>query len=780
MQRQNLSRRWRFHLSDIAASRWDKPDDSQWRVLDLPHDWSIELARDPKNISGTSGGYFPMGHGWYHKTLALDESWQDKKISVEFEGVYMNAAVWLDHHCLGRHPYGYTSFTFDLTPYIDWSGTNTLKVYADNTHQLNSRWYSGSGIYRPVWLIVADPVHVAHWGVYITTPEISDDSSTANIRTRVENESSEEKNVTLRTHIVAPDGSRVTILETGAVIENGSTHEFQSELFVPNPQLWSPDTPHLYQAKTTVLVNGTVTDTETTVFGIRSIEFSAEKGFLLNGERVLLKGGCVHHDNGILGAASYPRSEERKVEIHKANGYNAIRCAHNPPSPSFLDACDRLGMLVIDEAFDCWRDGKNTGDYHVAFDDWWQRDLDAMLYRDRNHPSIILWSIGNEVTERDGYGEGCEISRMLAEYVRKIDPTRPVTAAICSSWRGDPWEIMDPAFATLDVCGYNYQWAQHRPDHERLPDRIMMGTESFPLEAFENWQTVEEIPAVVGDFVWTSLDYLGESGIGRVHADEEDASSLGTYPWHQANCGDLDLCGFKRPQSYYRDLIWHDDPRITIVVHPPHPEGKTPGVTLWGWPDVWPNWNWPGQEGQTFKVEIYANCEQVELFLDNQSLGRKPCSRQEKFRAEFDVGYAPGELSAIGYIAGKPVAEKVLSTTGEPAQIQLIADRETIQAGGFDLCYITVKVTDDEGRLHPTADNDIFFTINGPGKILAVGNSNPVSEELYVGNQRKVHRGRAMVVIKSTNEPGEIHLTAQADGLEGAKIITSSESQKEK
>jgi beta-galactosidase len=770
MQRQNLTRNWRFHLSKAHASRWDKDDDNQWRVLDLPHDWSIELPRDPQNISGTSGGFFPMGHGWYHKTLTLDESWQGKKVFVEFEGVYMNASVWLNHHCLGRHPYGYTSFYFDLTPYIDWSGKNTLKVYVDNTHQLNSRWYSGSGIYRPVWLMIADLVHVAHWGVYITTLEISDASATVNIRTKVENESNAEQAVTLQTHIIAPDGKEIGTLKASSIIGNGTNHEFHSEFQVTDPQLWSLDTPHLYQAKTKVLINGIITDKETTNFGIRSIEFSAEKGFLLNGESVLLKGGCVHHDNGILGAASYPRSEERKVELHKASGYNAIRCAHNPPSPSFLDACDRLGVLVIDEAFDCWRDGKNSGDYHVTFDDWWQRDLDAMLYRDRNHPSIILWSIGNEVTERDSYGEGCEISRMLAEYVRKVDHTRPVTAAICSSWRGDPWDIMDPVFATIDVCGYNYAWDQHRPDHERLPDRIMMGTESYPLEAFENWQTVEEIPAVIGDFVWTSLDYLGETGIGRVYTSEEDGDSLGAYPWHQANCGDLDLCGFKRPQSYYRDLLWHNDPHITIVVHPPFPKDDTLNVTLWGWPDVWPNWNWSGREGQMLIVEIYANCEEIELFLDDQSMGRKPCSSDQKFRAEFEVVYAPGKLRAVGYAGGEAVAEQTLATAGDPIQIKLSADCKEIQADGFDLCYITVEVRDAEGHVHPTADNNIYFAINGPGKILAVGNSNPVSEEMYIGNQRRVFRGRALVALKSTHESGEIKLFAQADGLEGAEI----------
>jgi beta-galactosidase len=522
------------------------------------------------------------------------------------------------------------------------------------------------------------------------------------------------------------------------------------------------------------VVDGKTTDTQTTTFGIRSLEFTAEKGFLLNGKPILLKGGCVHHDNGILGAASFPRSEERKVQVHKDSGYNAIRCAHNPPAPAFLDACDRLGMMVIDEAFDCWREGKNIGDYHVAFDDWWQRDLDSMLYRDRNHPSIIAWSIGNEVMERDGAGLGYQVAAMLAERVRQVDPTRPVTAAINGSWRDASWERMDPTFASLDLGGYNYKWEQYRSDHERFPKRIMMGTESFPLEAFENWNEVTENSYVIGDFVWTSLDYLGEAGIGRVHFDGEKFPFLGGYPWHQANCGDLDLCGFKRPQSYYRDMLWYDDPRLYIVVHPDYSEGSTPSPTRWGWPDVWPNWNWPGSEGKTFNVEIYANCEEVELFLDAVSLGRLPCDREQKFRAVFEVVYQPGTLKAVGYRAGQPVTEMVLSTTGEPAQIRLTADREDICADGLDLSFVTVEVLDSQGRLHPAANNNIFFTIQGPGSILSVGSSNPVSEEAYVGNQRKAHRGRALLVVRSDQEPGEIKLRAQADGLEGADIVIQS------
>jgi len=773
MQKQSLNQEWRFHLGHYEGTRWGDPDDSNWRIVDLPHDWSIELPRGSDNVSGVAGGFFPMGCGWYRKNLPPAQNWRGKQVTIEFEGVYMNAHVWLNQHLLGRHPYGYTSFQYDLTPYLNWEGPNVLKVFVDNTHQLNSRWYSGSGIYRPVWLVVSEPVHVAHWGVYVTTPQITHHNALVRVKTRVENQTDTSQVVTLRTRVIDPDGSEVGSCQSHNLIEPNNQHEFSQDMQVNEPRLWSPETPHLYRLETEVLVGVQRTDTETTTFGIRTLEFSAENGFLLNGKPVLLKGGCVHHDNGVLGAASYARSEERKVEIHKASGYNAIRCAHNPPAPAFLDACDRLGMLVIDEAFDCWREGKNIGDYHVTFDDWWQQDLESMLYRDHNHPSIIIWSTGNEVLERDGRSGGVEISKRLADHVRALDPTRPVTAAINGSWTGGTWEETDGVFDTLDVGGYNYQWSQYRPDHKRHPGRIMMGTESFPLEAFENWMAVLKNPYVIGDFVWTSLDYLGESGIGRVHFEGKQAPFLGEYPWHQANCGDLDLCGFKRPQSFYRDILWHDDPRIYIAVYNPIPDGTVATITRWGWPEVWPNWNWTGQEGRVFKVDIYANCEQVELFLNGRSLGTKPCTRDEKFIARFEVPYDPGELSAIGYRDQKPAAEYRLKTAGLPRQIRLVPDQETIQVAG-DLCYVTVEVLDINGQVHPGTDNEISFSIEGPGTILGIGNGNPASEEPYIGNQRRVFRGRALVVIKSSHEPGEISLQASSDGLDGTGILIKS------
>ncbi len=771
MEKQSFNSDWRFRLGDPRG--WGPPEpDESWHAVDLPHDWSIELDRDPDAPNGVSVGFFPMGRGYYHKTFTAPEAWRGKRALVEFEGVYMNAEAWLNDNYLGRHPYGYTSFVLDLTPYLKIGEENKLRVRVDNSHQGNSRWYSGSGIYRPAWLYVAEPVHVAHWGVAVTTPEISKEKATVRVQAQVVNESGKHQSVAVFSQIHGPDNSVWASMEARATIEAGAKQEFVRNLQVANPQLWSPETPNLYRLETMVKIDGKTVDTETTVFGIRSIAWSAEQGFLLNGESIKMKGGCVHHDDGVMGAASYPRSEERKVALHKANGYNAIRCAHNPPAPAFLDACDRLGMLVMDEAFDCWRQGKNAGDYHVAFDDWWERDIESMVLRDRNHPSIVVWSIGNEVIERDGRSNGAAIARMLAEKVRALDPTRPVTSAINGvGRRGGQWESTDAVFAALDIGGYNYQWQVYASDHERQPGRVMFGTESFPLEAFENWMSVLENSYVIGDFVWTSMDYLGESGIGRQHYDEDNTKFLGDYPWHQAYCGDIDLAGFKRPQSYYRDIVWERGAKLYIAVHYPAPEGKTPQVTRWGWPDVDANWTWPGKEGQTFKIDVYSACEKVELFLNGKSLGVKPATRAEKYIASFEAPYEPGELKAVGYEGGKPAAEAALTTTGAPAAIRLAPERETIQAEAGELCFVTVEVVDEQGRVHPAADNTIFFTTQGAGEIAAVGSGNPTSTERYRGNQRKAHRGRGVVVVKSNGQPGEIRLRAQADGLDGAEVL---------
>jgi beta-galactosidase len=774
MQRQSLNDGWRFHLGQIA--RHEQPSDAEWQPVMLPHDWSIGLERARENPSRTDGGYFPMGAGWYRREIAAPKEWRGKKVFVEFEGIYMNAEVGLNEHFLQRHPYGYTSFLVDLTSFLRFGEENKLWVFVDNASQLNSRWYSGSGIYRPAWLIVAEPVHVAHWGVYVTTPEVSPESATVRARTSVQNETGAAQAVILRSRVLAPDGTPLAACEARATVVPGDSSELAQELFVSQPQLWSPDSPSLYRLESELLAEGRTVDTEATTFGIRTLHFDARSGFLLNGQPLLLKGGCVHHDNGVLGAASYPRSEERKVALHKASGYNAIRCAHNPPAPAFLDACDRLGMLVIDEAFDCWRQGKNPYDYHVAFDDWWQRDIHSMVRRDRNHACVIIWSIGNEVHERDGRSDGARIARMLAGYVRALDPTRPITSAICGVWDVHcTWLDTDPVFAALDVGGYNYQWENYRPDHGRHPERIMAGLESFPIEALENWTSVQELPYVIGDFVWTSLDYLGESGIGRVYFGDEEEWSLGEYPWHQANCGDLDLCGFKRPQSYYRDILWGAGTELYIAVHAPVPGGQIPHITRWGWPEVWPDWTWPGRESEIFKVDVYSACDQVELFLNGRSLGVKPATRAEHHIASFDVPYEPGVLLAVGQRSDGGAAEYEVHTAGKPAGVRLSPDRAAIAAGPGELSFITAEVVDAAGLVHPKAEDEIVFSVKGEGSLVALGSSNPMSTEPYVGDRRRAFRGRCLAVVRSSGVPGAIRVHGSAAGLQAAETTINAE-----
>ncbi len=766
MRRLGFDRGWRFRLGEIPEAIWrGNLDDSGWRLLDLPHDWSIELEREPGSPSGSAGGYFPTGIGWYQRRFSAPDEWRGKKVLVEFEGVYMNAEVWLDEHFLGRHPYGYTSFDYDLTPHFALGSEHVLRVLVDNSCQPNSRWYSGSGIYRHVWLWVGDRLHVPLHGVFVETPEVSPSDATVRVRTTVANETETDQDVTLRSRIVRPSGRTADAVDLPETILAGDRLDCTQELAVRRPKLWSPDSPQLYRVETELRVGRRVVDAATTLFGIRSLEFSAEAGFRLNGEPLDLRGGCVHHDNGPLGAASYDRAEERKVELLKANGFNAVRGAHNPPAPAFLDACDRLGLLVIDEAFDCWQNGKNLADYHVSFDDWWRRDLDSMLVRDRNHPCVIMWSIGNEVVER-GRPEGARLGRLLGDHVRGVDPTRPVTAGVNGGHDGWPWEQLDELFATLDVCGYNYAESAYRPDHTRSPGRVVYGSESMARNAFEHWTSVLELEHVIGDFVWTALDYLGEAGIGRVHFDGGSAPLLGSYPWHQASCGDLDLCGFKRPQSFYRDVLWRRAEPLFIAVHAPVPAGITPTVTAWGWPDVRPSWTWPGWEGQTLRVDVYSACESVELFLDGESLGTK---RAERLIASFDVPYRPGTLRAVGSSGDRDLAECELASAGEPAALRLMPDSDRIRRDPGGLSFVTVEVVDAAGLLHPNADHTVRFAVEGVGSIAAVGSGDPASSEPYTGDRRSAYRGRCLVVLKSGGERGEIRLRAEAEGLAAAE-----------
>jgi beta-galactosidase len=761
---------WRFLLGDPAGAESPTYDAAGWRTVDLPHDWSIEGKIDPKSPVGGSGGYFPAGVGWYRRTLTVPATWSGKRVSVEFEGIYMNAAVYINGHDLGMHPYGYTSFSHDLTPYLTPGGNNVLAVRVDQSQQPNSRWYSGAGIYRHVWLNVTGLVHVAPWGVCVTTPESSAALAKVSVRTRIANESSKQSNIALRTVVYAGSGPAAGRSNSSATVEAGGAIEVNQEIAVEKPALWAPESPSLYRAVTQVMEDGKAVDEVSTPFGIRSIEWSAEKGFLLNGNPVKMAGGCVHHDNGPLGAAAFDRAEERRVQILKQSGFTAIRTAHNPPSPAFLDACDRLGMLVMDEAFDCWSRGKNKLDYSVAFKDWWQRDIDSMVLRDRNHPSVAMWSIGNEIPER-GEPLGAQEAKMLADYLRTLDRTRPITSAL--NFVGK-WTDTDGFYSALDIGGYNYNLSNHAADHKRVPSRIMACTESFPRSTFDDWSMVADFPYIVGNFVWTAIDYLGESGLGRsTLRDAKDTSREGygaPYPRHGADCGDIDICGALKAIAHYRNIVWDRGEKLYLGVRQPVPDGKQMSVTTWGvWP-VYASWTWPGIEGKPLDVEIYSRAELVRLYLDDKLIGEKPTTRTERFTANFSVPYAPGVLKAVAVQGGKAIAEAVLRTVGEPAAVRLTADRTSLRADGQDLSFITVEAVDGNGQPDPNAEHRVTFSLKGPGVIAGVASGDLFSEDPYQGNQRKLFHGRALVVVRTSQTAGALTLTASAPGLKGHAI----------
>lgn len=769
---------WYFHPGEIENGQSTNLDTKGWRMVDLPHDWSIEDIEgkhspfDSLSIGGIDYGYLKGGTAWYRKKIAISDSLRGKKISVYFEGVYMNSDVWINGNHLGNHPYGYTGFEYDITQYLNFGHDNILAVEVKNQGK-TSRWYPGSGIYRHVWLKITGAEHAATWGTFITTPEVTKSFAKVVVQSKIVNEQNNNSKLLITTKILNSDGHEVSSTQTNQLVSAHSGNTFKQNLVVKEPCLWSVESPYLYTAVTEISSDGVLKDKVETTFGIRTLNFSTE-GFLLNGEKVLLKGGCMHHDNGPLGSAAYDRAEERRVELMKANGFNAIRCSHNPPSTAFLNACDKLGMLVIDESFDCWRQAKNPQDYHLYFDNWWKKDIESMVLRDRNHPSVIMWSIGNEIPETKN-SEEVAISKMLSDYVQTLDTTRPVTSALVSIT-----PKKDALIETLGVAGYNYavgsgsrQGELIPADHKRVPDRIIYNSESFPLEAFSAWMDVLDNSYVIGDFVWTGFDYLGEASIGWLG----HPTNISYYPWNLAFCGDIDICGFKRPQSYYRDVLWKHTGGypVSVFVRPPVPTFDLPRKraiwSRWYWPDLVSDWNWEGYEGQMMDITVYCMYPEVELFLNGKSFGKKPTNRNTEWTASFQVPYSEGTLKAVGY-EGKTVKSVfTLSTTGKAIKIDLKPDRTIINADGQDLCYVTVELQDSNGLRTPKATNKVTFTIDGPGAIMAVGSSNPRSVESFQKPYRNAYQGRCLVIVKAGKKPGRIVLHAETDKIKPTSVI---------
>lgn len=778
---------WKFHKGELTEQAGEADfDDSAWRIVNLPHDWSIEGAPAEDEPSGNDGGYRPTGKGWYRKTFEFAKTDElrkvqkaNKRFSLYFEGVYMNAEVYVNGQSLGTHHYGYSSFLHDVTDLLT-EGTNTIAVSVDNSLQKNCRWYTGSGIYRHVWLICTDELHFKHWSTFITTPQVSQQEATISVATEVTNDSKSPKDVTVEATLIDSKGNHVGKGSKAISIKAGETMNVEQLISISNPQLWSPDTPATYKAELTINENGTVKDRIVETFGVRTIEYSATQGLLLNGNKIKLNGGCIHHDNGILGAAAFDRAEVRKVEMMKAAGFNAVRTSHNHPSEAFLHACDSIGLLVIDEAFDGWRTAKLPHDYSTLIDKHWQEDIAALVLRDRNHPSIFCWSVGNEVIERKEI-QIVTTARKLAGLCRKLDPTRPVTSALCS-WDED-WEIYDPLAEAFEIVGYNYMMHKHKSDHERAPERVMMQTESYPREAYRSWAYSNDHDYIIGDFVWTSVDYLGESSIGRWYYEGDSPGehySRNQFPWNAAYCGDIDLTGLRKPISYYRDLLWNEDRPLYLSVKEPNGYFGEIRETQWS---VWPtseSWTWPGHEGKDIDVEIYSRSPKVRLYLNDRLVAERATTRNEEYKAVIRIKYEPGVLRAEAIDENGQTIEALnsgrneLRTAEEPYAIRLTADRPTIKADGQDLSFVTAEVVDRNGILCPNASVELTFTLNGKATLLAAGNGDIKELDTTADNKHKTWKGRALGVVRSSNRANKSTLTVSAPGLKAAKVAISS------
>lgn len=764
---------WKFIPGDHPDANQIAFDDSGWRELDLPHDWSIEGMFSKDHAATPGGGALPGGIGWYRKTFSLPTEANDMLTFIEFDGVYQGSEVWINGHYLGKRPNGYISFRYELTRHLHLDGSpNLLAVRVDNSQQPNSRWYSGSGIYREVRLVTCNPLHVDYHGTFVSTPEVDSEHAIVSVQTMVRNDLGQATGAELRSIVLDPEGRIVSEGSLELKLPAGMLVKAEQQLEVEKPLLWSPDHPVLYTLLTEISREGVLVDQFTTPFGIRYFKFDAETGFSLNGSSMKINGVCMHHDLGALGAAAYPRAIERQLGLLKDMGCNAIRCSHNPPAPVFLDLCDRMGFLVMDETFDMWKKKKTEYDYHLYWDEWHERDLSDHIIRDRNHPSVIIWSIGNEILEQwDDSGE--EMAIALANLVRELDPTRPITSG-CNE--PSVTNSINRSGA-LDLIGYNYHLENFSDVPDDYPGVPFIATETtsafatrgyydqpsdslriwpirwdFPspdmnpghtCSAYDNchapWGSTHEAALlqmkyndfVSGMFVWTGFDYLGEP------------TPYG-WPSRSSYFGILDLAGFPKDAYYLYQSEWTSQ----AVLH------------------LFPHWNW--NIGDTIDLWAYSNCPEVELFLNGTSLGIKK-KEEGSLHVQWRVPYVPGTLEAKGVYEGRDLVSQV-ATTGEAFGIHLVPDRSRIAADPLDLAFVRVEIVDEQGRIVPEAANEIRFSVEGEGELIAVDNGLQTSMEPFKAPQRRTFNGLCLAIIKSSGEAGEIQLSAESDGLVSASI----------
>jgi len=798
--RESFNEDWRFHMGNATDARFPETDDRSWRKVRLPHDWAIEGPFDIK-FNARAGGLPFHGVGWYRKRFAVSESLKSKTITIEFDGAMNNSAVWINGHFLGKRPYGYVGFEYDISKHIQFGSEkkNVISVKL-SPEDLSSRWYPGAGIYRNVWLNFMEPIHIQRNGTFITTPSVTADHAKIELRAEIINGLESDEQVTLKTEIFDSEDRRVASAVTPGIRLQSQLNQSTQLFEVNSPKLWDIETPELHTAVTTIWRQGKLSDRYTTRFGIRSISYDAENGFQLNGRKVAFQGVCMHHDLGPLGAAVNTRATERQLQIMKDMGANAIRTAHNPPSSEQLRLCDELGLLVQVEAFDCWEQAKVENGYNKFFGEWHDRDLREIIRRDRNNPSVIMWSIGNEILEQSSKHRGAELARHLNDICHEEDPTRPTTAG----FNYYPAAVVNGLAAEIDIVGLNYKPIKYAEVLEEHPDWIIYGSETsscvssrgayhLPIEKYKKhpshevtsydligpgwayppdieFHFLEQNPRALGEFIWTGFDYLGEPTSFGGRDNSTNGYWNGDWPARSSYFGAVDLCGFPKDRYYLYQSQWTDEPMVHLL----------------------PHWNWKGREGQEIPVYGYTNCEEAELFLNGKSLGRKRKGEERtrlfvdfkqyeektfdsKYRLSWNVPYEKGELRIVGYKNGKEASSKTIATASEPKRLSLSPDRTTIDADGYDLSFITVRVEDKSGNLCPNASNLTKFEIEGPGEIAAVGNGNPSTTEPFQSNQRNAFHGLCMLIVRSQpGQIGKITITARSKDLNTAKTVIHS------
>lgn len=772
----------------------------------LPHDAIITLERGAEHNGGQA--YFPGGCFEYSKTFEVPEAWRTKRVSLEFGGVYRDAVVFVNNVAAGHRPYGYSAFLVDLDPYLRYGEPNVVRVEA-RSHD-DSRWYTGAGIFRDTRLIVTELVHIEWRGVRVTTPDVDAERAVVEVAVDVRNDGLSTETIAVEVDVVDEEGVTVASGTAPVTTRAGSSALARIRAYVNKPRLWSVDDPQLYTAAVRLRAAGVVVDERPTRFGVRTLRLDPESGLRINGETVKLRGACVHHDNGILGAAAIRRAEERKVELLKAAGFNAIRSSHNPLSAAMLAACDRVGMLVIDEAFDVWTESKSSFDYSLAFQEWWERDVEAMVLKDLNHPSVIFYSIGNEIPET-GNPLGSEWGRRLAEKVRTLDPTRFVTngvngfvaaiddfveefrrVAAAGEQDGGVNDFMAShadlqnqiaqssvvtertaeSFAVLDVAGMNYADARYPLDRELFPSRIIVGSETFPPRIADNWALILDSPHVIGDFTWTGFDYLGEVGVGRAVYTDSTAQFAAPFPWIAAWCGDLDLTGFRRPASFYREIVFGLRTEPYIAVQRPENYHRTPKVTGgWSWSDSIGSWTWSVEPGSPIRVEVYSgDSDEVELRLDGKTLARQTVGEGMPLVTVFETEYQPGELTAIAYRNGSETGRTTLHSAIGATSLTATADRDVLVADDADLAFIPIELRDTAGTLVTSVDRQVAVSVEGAGVLQALGSARPDNAERYDTGVHTTFDGRALAVVRPTG-PGAITVTVTAHGLEPVVLM---------